>query len=253
MHASLGSAILSGVSGAIPHFFGTRAARRDLSHPPTPGTVQSGTAPFPLVASVKQVHGIAGMVLDYPVRPGQQLSGEWDALVTNQPGVLVTVRTADCVPVLMYDDRTQVVAAVHAGWRGTLGGIVGRIVGLLRRRFATDPEELLVAIGPSIGPCCYEVDEPLVGRVRTQTREGDTLLRSVSGTKARLDLPGLVRQHAVEAGVRPSAIDTIGLCTACRPDLFYSYRRDGRVAGTMVNGIMLQMTTREDHPSGPAI
>lgn len=224
-----------------------------ISPPTSLGHVQPGPESFPLVASVKQVHGTAGMVLDRPVQSGQVLSGEWDAILTNQRGVLVTVRTADCVPVLMYDEKTNVVAAVHAGWRGALGGIVRKTVDLLHRRFATEPGTVLVGIGPSIGPCCYEVDEPLVGHVQARIHAWERLVWRVTGGKARLDLPGLIRQQAVEAGVHGDAIDTVGLCTACRPDLFYSYRRDGRVVGTMVSGIMLPVTSRERHPRGSVV
>jgi copper oxidase (laccase) domain-containing protein len=96
----------------IRHFFGTRQGD---------GTSSSGTA---AVVSVRQIHGTDALVLDRPVRPQEVFPGGWDALVTNQPGVLVTVRTADCVPVLVHDSTRRVVAAIHAGWRGAVAGIV---------------------------------------------------------------------------------------------------------------------------------
>lgn len=237
---SLSSAVLRRSEREVFHVFGTRASTIGPTVSRCGGAIQTGTAGFPLVASVKQVHGTAGLVLDHPVQSGQALPGEWDAILTNQPGVLITVRTADCVPVLMYDARRKVAAAVHAGWRGAVGGIIERTITLLYQRFATEPGALMLGVGPAIGPCCYEVDEWLVERVRGQVPAWESLVRRNPGAKPRLDLPGLVWHQAVAAGVRPDNIDDIAMCTACRPELFYSYRRDGNVVGTMVSGIMLQ-------------
>ena len=95
-------------------------------------------------------------------------------MVTNQPGVMVTVRTADCVPVLLHDPVQRVVAAVHAGWRGAVAGIVPKTVALLVNRFGATVERLRMAIGPSAGPCCYEVDEPVLSRLRAVVPEWRT-------------------------------------------------------------------------------
>jgi hypothetical protein len=191
------------------------------------------------VVSVKQVHGTDVLVLDRPVEPGEGFSGGWDALVTNQPRVLLTVRTADCVPVLIYDPSRQVVAAVHAGWRGTVSGIIPKTVAVLRRRFASPASSLRIGIGPSIGVCCYEVDEPVLKRLRACRKDWRTMVRDIRGGRAMLDLQAVIRSQLRTAGVRARQIHTAMLCTACHPELFYSYRRDGIVNGAMVSGIML--------------
>ncbi len=191
------------------------------------------------VVSVTQVHGTDVLVLDRPVDRDETFAGEWDALVTNRPRVLLTVRTADCVPVLMHDPVGRVVAAVHAGWRGAIAGIVPRTLTILRRRFGTDPSTLRIGIGPSVGPCCYEVDAPVLRRLRALVPGWQSILRAGRRGTGMLDLRELVRGQAEGAGVQGEHIQTVRVCTVCYPDLFYSYRREGAVNGTMVSGIML--------------
>ncbi|HNG02204.1 MAG TPA: polyphenol oxidase family protein, partial [Nitrospira sp.] len=145
------------------HFFGTRLS----AIPVTPGRASAHRTEqqdhrAPVILSVKQVHGTDALVVDRPVEQGELFEGGWDALVTNQPGLMVTVRTADCVPVLLHDPVRQVVAAIHAGWRGAVAGIVPKTVALLASRFGTVPKDVRMAIGPSAGACCYEVDEPVL-------------------------------------------------------------------------------------------
>ena len=221
----------------VRHFFGTR------HHAPAYETgvpVPSSRLPdHAWTLSVKQVHGTDALVVDRPVTGSDRFEGGWDALITDQPGVTVVVRTADCVPVLLYDRRRRVVACVHAGWRGALAGIVSKTIALMVSRFAIRPKDLRVSIGPSAGPCCYEVDEAVLEPLRRSRQDWSLLVRDDRGKKARLDLKALVRRETSESGVPPGQITAVNVCTICHPALFYSYRREGRVNGTMLNGISL--------------
>jgi len=220
------------VRQGVRHFFGTR-------HEP-PGPDRAVRA----VVSVNQVHGTDVLVIDRPVADAQTFEGGWDALITDQPGVLLTVRTADCVPVLIHDPVHGVAAAVHAGWRGAVAGIVPTTLAMMRRRFGSQPASLRMSIGPSVGSCCYEVDEPVLSRLRAGYADWRSLVQETKPGAARLNLRGLVRGQAQSAGVREDGIYSVSLCTSCHSDLFYSYRRDGTARGTMVSGIMLSPRQR---------
>jgi YfiH family protein len=191
------------------------------------------------MVSVKQVHGTDALVVDQPVQQGATFEGGWDALVTDQPGVMVTVRTADCVPVLLHDPGRRVVAAIHAGWRGAVAGIVPRTVALLVDRFGATVEGLRMAIGPSAGPCCYEVDEPVLSKLREVCPGWESVVKPVAANKAHLDLRAFVRLQALTDGLQTERIAMVNACTICQPDVFFSYRRDGVVKATMVSGIAL--------------
>jgi len=238
-------------SDAIDHFFGTRLS----SSPVTPGLPFSasnrgsnGTAAT-VVLSVKQVHGTDALVVDQPIRSGQKFEGGWDALVTNQPGIMVAVRTADCVPVLVHDPVQRVVAAIHAGWRGAVGGIVPKTLALLVERFGARAERLRMAIGPSAGPCCYEIDEPVLSRLREVFPAWREVVNPTGNERARLDLRAFVQRQALNDGLHADHIVTVNACTICNPDLFYSYRREGVVKATMISGIALQSQRGQyDHP-----
>lgn len=222
------------------HFFGTRLS----AIPVTPGRASAHKAEqqdhrAPVILSVKQVHGTDALVVDRPVEQGEMFEGGWDALVTNQPGLMVTVRTADCVPVLLHDPVRRVVAAIHAGWRGAVAGIVPKTVALLVSRFGTTVKDLHMAIGPSAGSCCYEVDEPVLTRLRDVFPEWQSVVSPVNTEKAHLDLRAFVRAQAMMEGVEAERIATADACTICEPETFFSYRREGVVQATMVSGIAL--------------
>lgn len=191
------------------------------------------------VVSVKQVHGTNALVVAEGMPPREVLEQGWDALVTAQPGVCLTVKTADCVPVLVHDLQCGVIAAIHAGWRGAVAGILPKTLRVMQERFGTEARHLRIGIGPSAGVCCYEVDEPVLERVREQVVGWRKLLHEAQGDRAKLHLRELVRQQAIEAGVASARVGAVDLCTICRPELFYSYRREGQVRGTMVSGIMM--------------
>ena len=228
-------------SDAVDHFFGTRL----LSLSVTPGRLFAAPgrgkdrAAAAVMLSVKQVHGTDALVVDQPIGQGESFDGGWDALITNQPGVMVTVQTADCVPVLLHDPVQRVVAAVHAGWRGAVAGIVPKTVALLVKRFGASVERLRMAIGPSAGLCCYEVDEPVLSRLRAVFPSWRDVVEPVGSERARLDLRAFVRRQGLAGGLQAERIVMVNACTICHPDLFFSYRREGMVKATMVSGIAL--------------
>ncbi len=224
----------------IGHFFGTRRHAKSFEFEPgIPVQSAEGTRPPSWLLSVKQIHGTEALVVDRALTSDDRFLDGWDGLVTNQPGVMVAVRTADCVPVLIHDPIRRVVAAVHAGWRGAVAGIVPKTISLMGARFGSAPNQLRVSIGPSAGVCCYEVDEPVLAALRRVFSGWKEVIRGKRGGKAYLDLKTLIRAQAEEAGSIHASITTVNLCTICHEDLFFSYRRDGRVNGTMVNAIGL--------------
>mgnify|MGYP001004226929 CR=1 FL=1 len=165
----------------------------------------------------RQVHGTAVHVVtdrEDPAGPAQA-----DALVTDIPGRLLMIQVADCQPVLLADPRCRVVAAVHAGWRGSVGNVIGATVGLMRRRFGVRPESLWAAIGPSLGPCC--------GEFVNYRREIPPDLWRFRVGPVHFDFWAVSRFQLLEAGLDPARIEAAGVCTRCRPETFFSYRREG--------------------------
>jgi len=154
--------------------------------------------------------------------------GEGDALVTDTPGLLLAVRTADCLPILIADERRRAVAAIHAGWRGTASGIARRTVEALCGNFGSQPEDLLVAIGPGIGACCYEVGPEVAERFRRLLPELDRVRDDI-----RLDLVEANRRELIAAGVPAGRISAVGLCTRCCSEEFHSHRREPWGRGRM--------------------
>ena len=223
----------------VRHFFGTRRHADSLAFDVGVPARQSGAQGRDWLLSVKQVHGTEALVLDRPLTESDQFHGGWDALVTDQPGVTVAVRTADCVPVLVHDPRRRVVAAIHAGWRGAVAGIVSKTLTLMEDRFGSTRSDLRVSIGPSAGPCCYEVDDPVLDLLRVGLPDWESVVCDYRGHTARLDLKALIRRQVEGDGISAPAVSLVNICTICHDQLFYSYRREGRVNGTMVSGITL--------------
>ncbi len=175
------------------------------------------------MASLKQIHSHVVFTAE---RPG--CAGEGDALVTRtrnrEKSVAVSIRTADCFPILLADPETRAVAAVHAGWRGTAAGIVRSTLTRMRGEFGTDPRNAYAAIGPGIGPCCYEVGVDVARQFGMQEA-------------GNLDLAMENRNQLIAAGLDPARIEQVGGCTFCHPALFFSWRRDRDRAGRMVSFI----------------
>jgi YfiH family protein len=212
--------ILSAVSG-LAHGFTVRGSDALAA-------VRAVAGDAPLV-SLRQVHGSTVRIV--PPAPPDGDRPEGDALATDAAGLALGVWVADCVPALICDPRTRAVAAVHAGWRGTVAGIVGGAIATLRERFGSRPADLRVALGPAIGPCCFEVGDEVVEALLGADAGADTCVRP--GPRAHVDLAGANRRQAIAAGVPGSQVESAGLCTVCRPDLLESYRRDRQTAGRM--------------------
>jgi YfiH family protein len=160
---------------------------------------------------------------------------EWegDALVTDEPGRSIGIRTADCVPILLLDAKRRAAAAVHAGWRGTASQIVKRTVEEMAVQFGTDPADLFAALGPCIRECCYEVGWEVAGQFVALFPEWE----GSHGQKRHLNLPEANRRHLEAAGVSADRIFDCGLCTSCLPEHFFSFRREPQNPGRMVTSI----------------
>lgn len=222
------------------HFFGTRYGPDYGRMNGEQGAVKAGDPDYPLVVSIRQVHGTDVLSLDCPLKAGQTFFGGHDAVLTNQVDTLLTVHAADCVPVLLMDASRGVIGAVHAGWRGAVHGIVTKSLRNMMERFDAGLASLHVAIGPSAGSCCYEVDTPVMDQLPPDALGDPTILRRTGSGTGRLDLKKFIQWQALSFGLAEDHIHIVDLCTICRPDLFFSYRREGVVHGNMVSGIMLR-------------
>ena len=157
-----------------------------------------------------------------------------DGLITNIPKIALVVFTADCVPVLLYDPRKAIIAAVHAGWRGTVKHIAPKAVKIMCDKFGSQPDDIRAAIGPSIGPCCFEFGEDAV------IHFPENILQKKQDGKYLVDLWSYNKLQLTEAGVRPENIDISKVCTACESDRFYSYRTHRERTGRQGAVIMLK-------------
>lgn len=190
------------------------------------------------IVTAGQVHGTEILEVS---RVLQDDSRGFDVLVTETPGVAVAVKTADCLPVLIADPRRRIVAAVHAGWKGTWQRVVQKAVRALVERGAS-LGDLHAALGPNMSGRCYEVGEDVRALMEKEFPGWKLLEPSPSPSpeaKWTLDVSEANRLQLVEAGLANSRIDRLDLCTHCRPDLFHSYRRDAEKAGRMINAIEL--------------
>lgn len=164
-----------------------------------------------------------------------------DALVTNRRGLCICVQTADCVPILLYDPRRQVVAAIHAGWRGTLNKIVEKTIYRMQLYFDCEAEDLIAGIGPSIHHHVYEVGPDVIFPFRENFANHREILKpSPREGKAFLDLWAANKSMMSASGLKEENIEIMGLCSWSHESLFYSARRDGPATGRMATGIMLE-------------
>jgi len=181
------------------------------------GTRHSRARSVPGLVTLRQVHGTQLV----EARP-QEAPVAGDAVWTRQAGVAVGVYTADCVPILLVDRELRAVAAVHAGWRGSAAGISGVVIDALGRDLGISPASWIAVIGPHIGPCCYEVDAPVIRAVA----DSSVFSASARVDRRMLDLFALNRAQLVSAGVPAGSVYRVPGCTSCDPQ-FDSYRRDG--------------------------
>ncbi len=209
------------------------------------------------LVALRQFH--SDVVCPFEKAPSEPCRG--DASMTNRPGLLLGIQTADCVPILLADTRRCAVAAVHAGWRGTLRRIVQKTLGRMHMQYGTRPEDLVAAMGPAIGGCCYEVGAEVSRAFQSQfpnaadwfdeLRTGDepnplqwlNMLppgHQPPPKNVRLDLRAANRSQLLEAGVSGKNIYASDLCTACRTDLLFSYRKEGPRSGRLMAVIGLR-------------
>ena len=209
---------------------------------------------MPLI-TLRQIHSDVIHVVAAPTAEAPKA----DALVTRTPGLLLGAQTADCVPILLADTRQRAVAAIHAGWRGTLARIAVKTLGCMRMEFGTRPRDVVAAIGPAIGRCCYEVGPEVAQAFAAQFRAAadwfdgpfDQLAHGEEPLwlpwltmmppghvppppRVQLDLRAANRWQLADAGVPESKIAVSDLCTACRTDLLFSYRCEGAKTGRMM-------------------
>lgn len=183
-----------------------------------------------------QVHGAEVRLVkdEQSAQPTSGIAGDdvyCDALVSAVPHVFLGVKTADCVPILIGDPRTGAFAGVHAGWRGTVAGIVKHALQRMAGEYNTRPEEVRVAIGPAAAACCYEVGADVITAFSEQFPQSDSLFTATRAGHALIDLFQANRDQLTAAGVASDRIHTSGLCTMCHTDLFFSYRREKQVQG----------------------
>jgi YfiH family protein len=216
----------------------------------------SGSAETPLV-SLRQFHS-NGVVRVGAEDAGRERPWKADGLMTDEPGLLLAVQTADCIPVLVADRKRRAVAAFHAGWRGTVKRIVELGVGRMRLEFGSRPEDMVAAIGPGIGACCYAVGEEVFSAFESQFAYFEDLFcevydtdpvrtkypmlfltqrapgHSPIGPGLHLNLVEANRRQLLDAGLKAVSVKAVGGCTSCQPELFFSHRASHGHAGRML-------------------
>jgi len=199
------------------------------------------------IVRVWQVHGDEVLVVDGALVRRENFPRlllderyQYDAMVTDRVGLALTITTADCLPIFIADPVRRAVAAVHAGWRSTLRGIATKGLAALVETYASRPADCVAAVGPGILGCCFEVDEPVMGPLRAAVRDWEAFIRPARPGHWLLDLGALNVRFLAEGGLPPGAIHQMGLCTACRTDLFYSYRAEKPVTGRMMSALWLR-------------
>ena len=189
---------------------------------------------------VKQVHGDRVFVLDDPQKSADQVEQvEADALITHLTEKPIAVLTADCVPVILYDPAKHVVGVIHAGRKGTQMSIVSNTISILSKVYGSRPRDMVMALGPAIGGCCYEVDEPCIAPFRENYRDWKDFVTVNSQSRFMLDLLKANEADGVRGGISKENIHRSGECTSCNNDRWFSYRREG-TTGRIVSLAMLR-------------
>lgn len=203
-------------------------------------TTGTGDDPVAVRENLDRICGVLGLRREDLVSPNQrhtanvrrieqadrgQVYTGYDVFVTDQPGVPLVLRYADCTPVVIYDPVRRAAAVIHSGWRGTVQGAARAAVDALAQEYGSRPADMVAGVGPSIGPCCYEVGDDVVSAVRSAFDRPDELLHAQPGkTRRHFDLWAANRRWLIDAGVRQ--VEVAEQCTACRVDEFYSYRAE---------------------------
>lgn len=163
-----------------------------------------------------------------------------DSLITDQPNLILAIQVADCVPILVADRNKRVIAAIHAGWKGTAQRIVEKTLQVMREDFGTNPADCLFAMGPNIGGCCYQVGKEVITLYKKKFPSWKDFLALSSSNEAYLSLAKANVQQLLEIGVRPEQILSANLCTSCHLELFFSHRGEGGATGRMMALVMIK-------------
>ena len=223
----------------VRHFFGIRQAPEGLDAPIQLGVIITGPPSFPLIASLKQIHSTQVMVFDQPGQCRGDEPGRRGCVGDQSTPTVVSCSDGGLCPCLLIDHKTGVIGAIHAGWRGAVDGIVPKTIQTCVEHFGSHVSHMHVAIGPSIGPCCYEVDAQVIEPLQTHYPDWLGVLQKTTTGKGMLDLRKLIWHQVLASGIPEQQVEQFEQCTHCRDDLFFSYRREGKVNGTMLSGIML--------------
>ena len=223
----------------------------------------AGGKPYQGLVTVRQIHSCLICKVDAnDVQPNQSTAVlQGDGLMTDQPGVLLGILTADCIPILVADRKNRAVAAFHAGWRGTVARILEKGIGLMRLHYGSKPENLIASIGPGIGQCCYAIGDEVKEQFESQFDYAAKLFREVSdsepirrkypmlfltarapghsqlGPALHLDLAEANRQQLLAAGLKKKSIYLTAQCTGCNTDSFFSHRIEQGFTGRMMSVI----------------
>jgi polyphenol oxidase len=187
----------------------------------------AATLGFTTLVTPRQVHGARVAAIATP----ESVPGEADALATDRPGLLLGVLGADCPGVLLVDPRRRALAVAHAGWRGTVAGVLEAAIHVLVSRYRSRPEDLLAAVGPGISQAAYEVGPEVADALARAAPGAAACIAAGRDDRRHVDLSGVLRLQLLDAGVPPTAIETSPLCTRGEPALLFSHRRDGALAG----------------------
>jgi polyphenol oxidase len=241
---------------------------RAISGPRTPSQLGAKIGNEESLITLRQMHSdVVHVFSKTPAEPSQG-----DAMLCGQAGRHLGIQTADCVPILLADPQHRIVAAVHAGWRGTLARVAAKTIGRMRLEFGTRAEDVIAALGPAIGPCCYEVGPEVAQAFSGQFAQAAEWFegpfeRLAAGEepnplpwltmmppghepppeRVQLNLRAANRWQLVDAGLHPRNIAVSTLCTGCRTDLFFSYRKEGVSTGRMMSviGIAANLRSRK--------
>jgi polyphenol oxidase len=193
-----------------------------------------------LLLTVQQVHGSNILVIN-EANPDLShfLTIECDAVITDQPGIMIGILVADCYPVLLVDMQRQVAAAVHVGWRGAAAGLLGKTIKAMRDDFGCQPSQLHAAIGPGIGAHRYEVDRPVRDAFRNGSGHWEEIAQETTLGKWHLDLRQSCMLQLQDAGLDPDKVEATAEDTCCHRELFFSYRRDQGQTGRQMGFVLL--------------
>ncbi|QQY80548.1 hypothetical protein EDD65_102205 [Keratinibaculum paraultunense] len=191
------------------------------------------------IIGLTQVHGTNILVVDEDIKNNEKTANiKADGMITNVPNIVLITYHADCVPIYFYDYNKKVIGLAHGGWKGTYGNISGKMLDLMIDRYNSNIDNVLVGIGPSIGPCCYEVGKDLAFQFMNKYNKFDNIIEK-RHNKLYLDLWKVNYLQIRDKGVRKENIAVTKACTSCHNDKFYSYRKEKGTKNRMIAAIKI--------------